>query len=152
MLSIFNFKRNKCLNCEKKLPRSWVGLFCEACEPKETVQKQTTNRSPVQTPVAEEYLPDDLLEDTIATMGEGETAYTLPWAMFANPSRRLFIVGTYPIFKKPEGTIQLRITKKNGEILVDKSSIGDRLYSPGEPCYVGVSECDYIPIKLVRHL
>jgi hypothetical protein len=136
---------SKCLICEEVLPEGRNSLFCEKCEPDENIPSE-------ETLTVEEYLPSEMLEDIISNMKEGDVGYTVPWAMFAGEDRRMYIVGTYSIHIVPGGTVHMRITKRNGEILIDKSSITDEKYTPGSPCYVGVTERDYIPVKLVSYL
>lgn len=83
-------------------------------------------------------------------MEDGEIGYAVPWAMFADETRGLFIVGPYPVHSQPGGTVCMKIKKSDGQVLVDKNSIGGHKYAPCRPVYVGVSSDTYIPVRLVE--
>lgn len=151
MLQNFSFKKKKCLNCEADLPRGRKSLFCEKCEP-QTFPGDPRPSPKKETNVGDCFLPDDLVEDQIKNMPEGKNFYTVPWAMFADSNRQLFVVGTYTYESNIMGTVHMKIRKENGIILVDRKSIGNQKYSPGTPCYMGVTEADYIPARIVENL
>ena len=83
-------------------------------------------------------LPANLETATIAGMRDGDTAYTLPWAMWADSSRRLWLNPTYPAGKKPVGTAQMRIRRKGRGFIV---------YGvPGRTYEVGGGWSDGLPV------
>ena len=128
--------KNKCIGeCGRdRQPRS---LWCFDCDPDSE---------------ATQYLPKELLQKTVADLYDGEIGYTVPWAMFADPSGKLWIVGTYSVYDKPGGTVRMKIKYEDGMVHVDKSSIQGETFTPGRPAYAGVTENDYIPVLLVRRL
>ena len=84
------------------------------------------------------YLPEDMEETTIAQMVPGQEGYTVPWAMWADSERQLWINGKYDIQKSPFGTAHMHIKmSQNKTIIVYKNSIVGEKYSLGDPCFVG---------------
>lgn len=96
-----------------------------------------------------EMLPETYEEFVIERMSDGDTAYVVPWAMFADKDRRLWLVGSYQIQDEPFGTASMKIEKKGDELLVDADTIGDHRYIPGSPRYMGVDEDDFVPASLL---
>lgn len=141
--NVRDFQPGKCLNCGEKAQDH--NLFCVSCDP-----NMTNFKSDPQLSVGvASFLPPALEENTVRHIEEGRVYYTVPWAMFADPNRQLFIVGTYSISEEERGTCHLRVKKMKGQIYVDSSSIRDHKYNPGTPCYMGVGEDEYIPVCLV---
>jgi len=69
-------------------------------------------------------LPDHLEEITIKDMLEGESNYTVPWAMWADEKGRLWLNGRYFFHKEDGGigkTTRMKITRINGGFEVDIS-------------------------------
>ncbi|MFZ2663838.1 MAG: hypothetical protein WAX66_00530 [Patescibacteria group bacterium] len=132
-------KRRTCLNCGRGMTLERNSLFCENCEPsnEKTGEKGTS------------FLPSSMKEPTISGLAVGQVAFTLPWAMFADTNERLMIVESYPAEERPGGTVQMRIVKSNGNILVDRGSIQNEKYTPCVPCYAGVSSDQYVPVTLL---
>lgn len=97
--------------------------------------------------MATNYLPEDMEENTISNMSPGDTGYTLPWGMFADKDRRLWINGNYPVYKAPGGTVKMHITMlPNRTVQVSRASIRGEKYSIGGGCYVGAFE--KLPVEL----
>lgn len=92
-------------------------------------------------------LPEAYEENTIAEMLPGDEGYTVPWAMWADEDRVLWINGKYSFTKNVFGTSHLRIKRTQAGVIVYQNSIGDHRYSPGRACYVGGA--DPLPVDLV---
>lgn len=137
------FVPGKCLNCGEDAPMP--NLFCVLCDPNSTMLAQDGYDSIG----SGSLLPYSFEQATIAGIEENKVYYTLPWAMFADSRRRLFILGSYPVSDHEHGTSHLRIKKVKGLIYVDKASIGDHRYNHGPASYFGVSEKEYLPVYLV---
>ncbi|MET8827090.1 caspase family protein [Streptomyces sp. NPDC004610] len=94
-------------------------------------------------PVVPEYapvpdsalLPEDMQPDTISGMEVGAVAYTLPWAMWADENRRLWLHPDYPADAQPGGTVEMKIQRVPGGYHVWAPP--DHHYQPGPPAYVG---------------
>lgn len=100
--------------------------------------------------MSQSTLPESLESFTIAKMLPGDTAYTLPWAMWADENRALWINGNYPIRERPGGTVQLFIKRTETGVTVDMSTIGDHTYDPGPCPFVGGNRATHLPVKLVK--
>ena len=93
-------------------------------------------------------LPEAYREVTIMNdLDDGKTGYTMPWAMFADKKRRLWINGAYPFSVSPSGTSSLEIRRVGKIIQVRKDSLGDRTLGGGN--FVGASKSDFLPVQLV---
>jgi hypothetical protein len=66
-------------------------------------------------------LPESRESIGLKDMIEGETAYTMSWAMYADYDGFLWLNGNYPIRSDAEGTATMKVTKKNGNYIVDIS-------------------------------
>ena len=135
------FIPGKCLNCGEDAPMP--NLFCVRCDPNSPMFVPDDSVS------GGSLLPYNFEQATIAGIEENKVYYTLPWAMFADSRRRLFIFGNYPVSDHEHGTSHLRIKKVNGVIHVDKASIKDHKYNPGPVSYIGASEKEHLPVLLV---
>lgn len=69
-------------------------------------------------------LPKSMETVTIADMPVGLTAYTVPWAMYADQDRKLWLNPDFTFEGRPGGTVQMRITRADEGFRVD--------YVPGE--------------------
>ncbi len=80
-------------------------------------------------------LPDHLEEVTIKDMLEGESCYTVPWAMWADEKGHLWLNGSY-LFHKEDGgagkTTRMKITRINGGFEVDTSRCKDEKWASEE--------------------
>ena len=57
-------------------------------------------------------LPESMeRRDIIGNMEVGETRYTVPWAMWADEERRLWLIPGHSTEDRPGGTVQMRITR-----------------------------------------
>ncbi|MHC4620578.1 MAG: hypothetical protein ACYTEQ_22755 [Planctomycetota bacterium] len=80
-------------------------------------------------------LPETYEEETIIGMLPGDVGYTVPWAMWADKERELWVNGNYTIDSKPGGpgrTTNMRIERTKIGVIVYQSTIGDYKYSVGE--------------------
>lgn len=77
-------------------------------------------------------LPETYEEDTIERMLPRETGYTLPWAMWADSNRVLWINGNYPIYKEPFGTSHMLIQRTPTGVIVYQATIKDHKYNAGD--------------------
>lgn len=100
--------------------------------------------------MSQSFLPDELEEVGIKDLLEGEEAYTVPWAMFADSEGALWIKGSYPFHQVPGGTVQMRIRRRAGMIEVFQDTIPeDHRFSRGKSAYVGGND-DAIPVILLK--
>lgn len=159
--------RGKCLNCEGNLPPRRKSLFCEECEPKQEegdsldycpetdwVLDTSDSSRDIHLVIPEdgfEFLPSEYEEDTVLGLADGEEAFTVPWAVFADVDRLLKISSNYSVHKDEGGTVHLRIKRKGSYILVDSGSVRGHKWQPCAPCYYGDPNPDYLPVKLVNH-
>ncbi|MEV7287121.1 caspase family protein [Streptomyces sp. NPDC093252] len=92
-------------------------------------------------------LPEDMQPDTLSGMEVGAVAYTLPWAMWADENRRLWLHPDYPADAHPGGTVEMKVQRVPGGYHVWAPP--DHHYQPGPPAYVG--DHGRLPVlKLVR--
>ncbi len=91
-------------------------------------------------------LTEDMEPETIEGMAIGEEAYTLSWAMYADPQGYLWANGSYPITPVPRGTSKMKIKRVGDGLVVFKLSIEDETYSSGGWNYVGAVNA--IPVEL----
>jgi hypothetical protein len=54
-------------------------------------------------------LPEDLETETLSQMPYGEPRWTLPWAMWADAQRRLWLRSGYPAFTDRGSTATMRV-------------------------------------------
>ncbi|MEU9332298.1 caspase family protein [Streptomyces sp. NPDC048290] len=80
-------------------------------------------------------LPEDMQPATISGMEVGAVAYTLPWAMWADEHRRLWLHPDYPADEHPGGTVEMKIQRVPGGYHVWAPP--DHHYQPGPPAFVG---------------
>lgn len=82
-------------------------------------------------------LPINLEEVGLKDLEEGQTVYTVPWAMFAGTDRALWLNGDYFMTAQAQGTSMMRVIKKDGRYIVDVSKCRDYTWSLGGAQYVG---------------
>lgn len=56
-------------------------------------------------------LPESLEEVGLKDLADGESVYTVPWAMYADDNGALWLNGNYHFEKSPGGTRQMKVTK-----------------------------------------
>jgi hypothetical protein len=89
-------------------------------------------------------LPEELEYVGLKDLIEGESTYTLPWAMYADDEGNLWLNGNYPLNKEPKGTAKMRVTKRNGGYIVDVSLCKDSRWSRGGGQFVG----EFVPLPV----
>ena len=84
-------------------------------------------------------LPDGLGQPTLADLTIGQTAYTVPWAMWADEERSLWLTPSFPAHDQPGGTVRMR---------VDLRSDGYHVWLPAGQFYKpeGKAEKGSIPV------
>lgn len=68
--------------------------------------------------MANAMLPESAESRTIAGMLVGETAYTVPWAMWVDSDRRLWLNPRYDRHTRRGGTVQMRIRRTSRGFVV----------------------------------
>ena len=99
--------------------------------------------------IANALLSDDIEERTISQMLPGESGWALPWGMYADTDRKLWLNGKYGIHDEPGGTVEMRVKRVNGGFEVDISCCRDSTWSPGGDSYVGGARPEPV-VKVVR--
>jgi len=91
-------------------------------------------------------IPEELEEIGINDLLEEDGwVYTLPWAVYADKSGRVWINGKYPFGTEPAGTLNLKIRRNGKEIQVGKAGLG-KISRSGD-CFVGGAIA--MPVELV---
>lgn len=86
-------------------------------------------------------LPRSMETVTLADMPVGLTAYTVPWAMYADRDRKLWLDPNFTFERRSGGTVRMRITR-----IEEGFQVG---YVPGETYEPGsgrASEKDGLPV------
>lgn len=93
-------------------------------------------RPPVQ---SQAQLPSERQEVTIEDMMPGDSGWTVPWGMYADPRGALWLNGSYTIHDQPGGTVNMRVWRDeaDGYWRVDATACRDRKWPLGGGCYVG---------------
>lgn len=86
-------------------------------------------------------LPDAEIDAvrTIEKMDYGDSGWTVPWAMYADTQRRMWLHGSYDIHPATGGTVQMRVSRTaEGLWVVDASECSDSKWEPRKnPGYAG---------------
>ena len=155
--------RDHCLNCGSRLGLFNKKLFCNRClpgagqpaaEPDDIPSEGYTTDDMIALEFLNEcsVLPEELLEDTVARMRDGEVAYIVPWAIYVDVDGRMMIPSRCSIGKTSCGTRCARIKRQGNTILVERDSIKDHKWVPGQFSTFGLSLKNLFPVKLVRHV
>lgn len=92
-------------------------------------------------------LPDHLLERELKDLKVGESAWTVPWAMYVTEDRRCWLHGGYSAFDQQGGTVQMIVTHTKDGYIVDVSYCRDHgWHITNGSGYMG----DFTPIPVVR--
>jgi len=89
-------------------------------------------------------LPDELVQCGIKDMIEGEVGWTVPWAMYADYDGSLWLNGSYTLQENPGGTVEMMISKKYNQYIVDITHCLEWKWNKGTPGFVG----DFEPIPV----
>lgn len=98
-------------------------------------------------------LPEELEEDTVRRMKSGDIGYTVPWAMWADAKRQLWINNGYSVEPNPFGTACMKIKRVIQNdfdgVIVFRRTIGDHRYTPtGTRPYFSNGEEGDLPVML----
>lgn len=77
-------------------------------------------------------------EHSIASMQVGSSAWTVPWAMYHDEDRKLWLNGNYTITSAPGGTVQMMIRRDKDGWHVNATQCRGHQWSGGG--YVGKFE------------
>jgi hypothetical protein len=79
----------------------------------------------------QDYLSEDLEEETIGNMSIGDKGYTVPWAVEVDKDRKLWINGEMLVNHTSGGTIHLKVKRiDDDKFIINRKSIKDFKYSP----------------------
>lgn len=92
------------------------------------------------------FLTEEMEEVGLKDLVEGESVYTVPWAMYAEEDGSLWLHGGYTFEDSPKGTLQMKVSKIDGEYVVNLSQCGDHKYSRTGACYMGT----VTPIRVAK--
>ncbi len=87
-------------------------------------------------------LPNHLIKLTLHDILENESVYTVPWCMYVD-DRELFLNGDYSFRHELDGTATMKVTKLNGEYIVNVSQCKHK-WSENGASFVG----DFTPIPV----
>lgn len=94
-------------------------------------------------------LPENMEQPTIGMMSPGDTGYTVPWAMWVDDNRQMWLNPQYPVSAIPAGTSHMRIRRVINGAVVYKETIGDYKYTPSHDSgYFGSAAIQFIPAVL----
>lgn len=90
-------------------------------------------------------LQKNRMEREIREMEDGETGFTVPWAMSVLGDGSAFLNERYTIHKSPGGTVDMFVMRKDGRYIVDigksRHQWSRSSYSPGSSWFaIPVSE------------
>lgn len=94
--------------------------------------------------MAQATLPTGMadVDHSIASMDVGDSGWTVPWAMYHDRERKLWLNGAYTIHRQPGGTVQMHISRDDSGWHVDASKCKQEQW--GGSGYVG----DFPPIAV----
>ncbi len=97
--------------------------------------------------LAQATLPQGMAssDHSIAVMDVGESGWTVPWAMYHDKERHLWLNGAYPLRPASGGTAQMLVTRSEDGWHVNAKLI-EGSYQWNEAGYVGA----YPPIRVVE--
>lgn len=91
-------------------------------------------------------LPEGLAsaDHSIASMDIGDSGWTVPWAMYHDKERKLWLNGNYTLHSRLGGTVQMLVRRDEDGWHVDASQCGYFKTGWSEPGYCG----DFPPIAV----
>ena len=78
------------------------------------------------------FITDDMEEVTLADLLDGETVYTVPWAMQADGGGALWIAVDFSFQQEPMGTCHMQVRKEGDLYHVSKKSLRDHKFKTGQ--------------------
>lgn len=95
--------------------------------------------------MSQAVLPEDMEEDTVASMLTGESAYMVPWGMWVDNERHCWLHPGYTTHKRPGGTVEMRVELREDGYHV--WPVRGHKYQPTEaPGYASPADTQYIPV------
>ena len=94
-------------------------------------------------------LPEFYEQPTIALLSVGESAWTVPWAMWIDRTRGCWLHPNYSVHQTPGGTVTMQVHRTEQGYDVDISRCSHFRWSLGEPHYAG-SHDDWLPVDNLR--
>ena len=91
-------------------------------------------------------LPENLEEVGLKDIADGESVYTVPWAMYADDNGALWLNGNYSFDKHSHGTHEMKVTKDKGDYICDVSLCKDHGWHRGGGQFVGV----FVPLPVAK--
>jgi hypothetical protein len=92
-------------------------------------------------------LPEAYESPSIDSMLEGDTFFTVPWAMWVDRERRCWLHPGYIIHEEPGGTVEMLVTRTADGFVVDISGVEDHKWGlEEEPGYMSPEDTEYIPV------
>jgi hypothetical protein len=92
-------------------------------------------------------LSEDLETQTIAQMVNGDTFFTVPWAMWVDKKRRCWLDPDYTVHQEKGGTVQMGVAKSEDGYSVDITSVDNPNWELQEhSTHVGHEDSDWIPV------
>jgi hypothetical protein len=93
-------------------------------------------------------LPETLEGSTLAGMLPGETAYTMPWAMWCDSDRLCWLHPDYPARSTPGGTVQMRLRRAEDGFEVWPPA--DATYQPrAHHGFVSPNDTPWLPVVAI---
>ena len=92
-------------------------------------------------------LPEHMEENAIRGMSPDDVGFTVPWAIWVDRDRQMWINGNYTTHSEPGGTVCMKIKRLKSSVRVYKQTIGDYKFNllPSSP-YIGGS--DDMPVEM----
>lgn len=95
-------------------------------------------------------LPEDMEEDDIFHMQIGASGWTVPWAMWCDRKRRLWLHPSYTIYREPGGTVQMLVVRTPDGYEVEVP-MGEKYHPGSDPGYKDRMDPPYQPVtRLTR--
>ncbi|MEI8355177.1 MAG: hypothetical protein WCG31_03630 [Deltaproteobacteria bacterium] len=91
-------------------------------------------------------LPKSLEEVGLKDIVDGESVYTVPWAMYADDKGLMWLNGNYTFENHSMGTLKMKVSKKSGGYICDVSMCKDQRWSRGGGQFVG----DFKPLPVAK--
>lgn len=91
-------------------------------------------------------LPESLEAVGLKDIVDGESVYTVPWAMYADDNGSMWLNGNYSFEDHSGGTLRMKVTKKSGDYICDVSMCKDHGWSRGGGQFFG----DFIPLPVAK--
>jgi hypothetical protein len=91
-------------------------------------------------------LDESLEEITLDDLVDGQEVYTVPWAMYVEKDRTVWLNGSYSFCLEPRGTNRLKVIRQNSQYACDITLCRDSRWSANGPMFFG----DFTPLPVSR--